>query len=74
MAIVVSTLDGADTTIEDAELDELRAQMRGDVGCRPLRQRDPDGDVDRGHGLQPMRRISASEGRIFPFLMRKSTM
>ena len=31
MAIVVSTLDGAETKVEDDELDELRAQVRGDV-------------------------------------------
>jgi FAD/FMN-containing dehydrogenase len=31
MAIVVSTLDGAETKIEADELDELRAQVRGDV-------------------------------------------
>jgi FAD/FMN-containing dehydrogenase len=31
MAIVTSTLGGADTTIGDDELEELRAQVRGDV-------------------------------------------
>jgi FAD/FMN-containing dehydrogenase len=31
MAIVTSTLGGADTTIGDDELEELRAQIRGDV-------------------------------------------
>jgi FAD/FMN-containing dehydrogenase len=31
MAIAVSTLDGAETRVEDDELEELRAQLRGDV-------------------------------------------
>jgi hypothetical protein len=60
MALAVSTLGGAETTVEVDELEELRAQVRGDVLTPADDGFDANPIYNAMHGRRPALKVRAT--------------